>query len=168
MHDFTPVEPGIDQCGVSGPSGIACGLPAAHGRHPVKAVAQPDETSRRRIALNSTLRVEANFHALVMDQDSPKARVFFAVACGGPAGATDDELYDNTDLHGLGPNTIRPRRIDLETEQLVTKALDDQGRIVKRPTKSGGWAAVWVLTDAAKHLLLTKSAVPNRKRVNAA
>jgi hypothetical protein len=156
MHEFQPVEPGIDQCGAVGASGIECGMPAANGRHVQKAAEQPDGASRRVYApVNAALDAEGAFHALLMDEDSPKCRVFCAIACAGARGITDNEMYELPELSTLSQSTIRPRRVDLETDGLVTKALDSQNRIVKRETRSGGWATVWVLTDKARQLLLS-------------
>lgn len=149
MHDFDPVEAGVDQCST-------CGLAAANRRHTTATpVEQPDFSSRRRtlIAHNDAARTEAAFRAIYDDDMSPMARVFGVIALAGRAGMTDDELYVSPDLDGLGQNTIRPRRIDLETDGLVRKATDGANCLVKRRTANGGHAQVWVLTDKARQLL---------------
>ena len=53
------------------------------------------------------------------------------------AGATDEELMDGT---GIAPNTLRPRRRELQ----VMGRVRDSG--TKRPTKSGRKAVVWIAT----------------------
>lgn len=53
------------------------------------------------------------------------------------AGATDEELMDGT---GIAPNTLRPRRRELQ----VMGRVKDSG--TKRPTKSGRKAVVWIAT----------------------
>lgn len=53
------------------------------------------------------------------------------------AGATDEELMDGT---GIAPNTLRPRRRELQ----IMGRVKDSG--VTRPTKSGRKAVVWVAT----------------------
>lgn len=50
--------------------------------------------------------------------------------------STDEELCDAL---GLGGNTVRPRRRDLETDGIVI----DSGK--RRPTRSGRLAVVWQL-----------------------
>jgi hypothetical protein len=53
------------------------------------------------------------------------------------AGATDEELMDGT---GIAPNTLRPRRRELQ----IMGRVKDSG--ATRPTKSGRKAVVWVAT----------------------
>lgn len=149
MHDFEPVEPGVDQCD-------RCGLPNGHRNHTATTtVESPDFSTRRRTVLahNEAAAVEAAFRALCDDDTTPKALVFGVIALAGRAGATDDELYASPELAGLGQNTIRPRRIDLENEGLVEKAKDGANVLVKRATRTGGVAQVWVLTDKARQLM---------------
>lgn len=55
----------------------------------------------------------------------------------GPEGATDEE---GDRVLGLGPNTYRPRRVELVAKGWVA----DSGR--KRPTATGRLATVWVAT----------------------
>lgn len=155
MHQFQPVEPGVDQCTAAHPeSGMECGRPSTHPTHVQVARAPEDETSRRRRAINTANKVDAAFAALVKDETSPMTRVFCAVATSGAAGRTDNELYVHPDLAGMPQSTIRPRRIDLETAGLVTRATDSVNDHVRRPTGTGGTAQVWVLTDVARRLLL--------------
>ncbi len=52
------------------------------------------------------------------------------------AGATDEELMDGT---GIAPNTLRPRRRELQ----IMGSVKDSG--ATRPTKSGRKAVVWVV-----------------------
>lgn len=155
MHDFRPIEPGVNQCAAVNPANqIECGLPAAHGTH-VQVTKTPETTvTRRHRAIDSINRTETAFHAIVKDESSPMARVFAAIAMAGARGATDNELYDHPDLAGMPQSTIRPRRVDLETAGLIVRATDAVNDHVKRPTASGGHAQVWVLGTMARRLLL--------------
>lgn len=65
--------------------------------------------------------------------------VSLALMQRGDDGATDEELEEMT---GLGPNSVRPRRIDLVRLHRAT----DSGR--KRKTKRGWPATVWQWTGA--------------------
>ncbi len=65
--------------------------------------------------------------------------VYSFVASRGRVGATDEELQSALPI---GPNTARPRRVELVAEGRVV----DSGRT--RETKSGRKATVWV---AAQH-----------------
>ena len=56
--------------------------------------------------------------------------------CQAQAGATDEELMDGT---GIAPNTLRPRRRELQ----IMGRVKDSG--ATRPTKSGRKAVVWVV-----------------------
>lgn len=154
MHDFIPVEPGINQCAAVSPtSGIECGLPQGHGSHVQITKAPETEVTRRHRAIDDLNRTEAAFRSIELDDTTPMARVFCAIACSGPRGTTDNELYANPDLAGMPQSTIRPRRIDLETAGLVVRATDATNDNVKRPTESGGFAQVWVLSTMARRLL---------------
>jgi len=53
------------------------------------------------------------------------------------AGATDEELMDGT---GIAPNTLRPRRRELQ----IMGRVKNSG--ATRPTKSGRKAVVWIAT----------------------
>ncbi len=67
-----------------------------------------------------------------------REQVYRAIA-GAPMGLTDEEIVMVT---GLGPNTARPRRVELATA----------GRIVPagtRRTRSGRSAQVWAVAKAA-------------------
>lgn len=64
-----------------------------------------------------------------------KSRVLSALRAAGSRGLTDDEIAEKT---GLGPNTARPRRVELVTAGLVS----DSGRT--RTAAGGGAATVWV------------------------
>ena len=155
MHTFQPVEPGVNQCAAVGPSGIECGLPSGHGTHVQATKPAPvDDTTRRHRAIDSLNRTEAAFHAIVTNEDSPMARVFFAI-CGADqrGGITDNELYVHPDLEGMPQSTIRPRRVDLETAGLIVRATDATNDNVKRRTSSGGFAQVWVVGSMARRLL---------------
>lgn len=156
MHQFTPVEPGVDQCAAPHPyTGIECGRPAANGTHiAVTVPTATDEATRRLRAVDSLNRVEAAFHAIAKDDTTPMARVFCAIAAAGPRGITDNELYVHPDLAGMPQSTIRPRRVDLETAGLIVRATDATNDNVKRPTESGGYAQVWVIGSLARRLLL--------------
>lgn len=67
-------------------------------------------------------------------------RVWLALELAGQNGLTDEEIGERT---GLGGNTVRPRRGELERTGLVV----DSGRT--RPTKSGRRATVWVTRENA-------------------
>ena len=58
-----------------------------------------------------------------------------------PRGATDEELIEGT---RLPPNTLRPRRREL---QLMGRVIDSG---IKRSTKSGRKAVVWLIADTQK------------------
>lgn len=64
--------------------------------------------------------------------------VLEAIAWAGEEGCTDDELYA---ILGVGPNTVRPRRVEL----LDAGWIEDARR--RRKTSTGADAIVWVLTE---------------------
>jgi hypothetical protein len=64
--------------------------------------------------------------------------VLEAIAGAGEHGRTDEELYG---LIGAGPNTVRPRRVELVDGRWI----EDSGK--RRPTCTGADAIVWVLTE---------------------
>lgn len=70
-----------------------------------------------------------------------RRRVLTAIVARGEQGATDEELQDAL---GLNPSTERPRRVELVEGGWI----EDSER--RRPTRSGRYAVVWVLTSAGQ------------------
>lgn len=69
---------------------------------------------------------------------SKRQQVLAYIARCGPTGATDEEIQEGL---GFGPNSARPRRIELcnANPPLVVNSGDT------RPTKGGNAATVWTL-----------------------
>lgn len=98
-------------------------------RQPERIKFQRGSTTSRRAALDNWPR-----------RGSQRDRVLKALI---RRPSTDDEL---TQLTGLLPNSVRPRRIELVEGGFVTELLDDEGQPVKRETRTGSKAQVWTAT----------------------
>lgn len=149
MHDFEAIEPGVPQC-------AHCGLPPTNGRHPQDTTAPPARVEPIKALPADDQRAIAAFREM-WGGNTPKAQVFCELAVCQDGGATDDELYAKPHLSHLGPNTIRPRRLDLANDGLIQRVKDEQGRVVTRQTANGGQGAVWVLTPLALRLLAAEA-----------
>jgi hypothetical protein len=75
-------------------------------------------------------------------KDTQRALVKFTIRAGGPAGHTDDEVQSITGLDG---NSERPRRWELWKRDEIMILRDATGKAVRRPTRFGRSAVVWVL-----------------------
>jgi hypothetical protein len=64
-------------------------------------------------------------------------------ACG-PRGSTDDE---GSEALGLVHNSVAPRRTELEKAGLVVKLFDAKGQRVRRQTRQGSAAGVYVAIE---------------------
>lgn len=73
-------------------------------------------------------------------QGTARRKVLDFIAESG--GATDEEIQDALRMSG---NTERPRRVELTDYRDLPKLIKDSG--MKRRTRSGEWAVVWVLKD---------------------
>jgi hypothetical protein len=87
---------------------------------------EPDNSAKSRVRAEGVGRHMGPLHSRVL-----------AYLSSAQAGATDEELMDGT---GIAPNTLRPRRLELQAMGRV----EDSG--MKRPIKSGRKAVVWVAT----------------------
>lgn len=74
--------------------------------------------------------------AIVSDRNALRKQVYDFIKSKGLNGATDEEIQDGL---GMNPSTQRPRRVELWNKGSVLLAAD-----MKRPTKSGRLAQVWV------------------------
>lgn len=72
---------------------------------------------------------------------SLREQYFSAVQAAGAAGLTDDEAQIALNMNG---STQRPRRQELQIAGRIKVALNHCGGAVKRPTRSGRQAVVWV------------------------
>ena len=70
-----------------------------------------------------------------------QAQVAQFIASQGRSGATDEEIIAAT---GMNPSTVRPRRGELAKMGRISVATDERGAPVRRPTRSGRLANVWV------------------------
>lgn len=77
-------------------------------------------------------------------QEGDHARLLENFRNAQPLGCTDEEGADQLQMN---PSTYRPRRIELADTGLITQLRDDKGEIVKRATKSGRAAVVWILNS---------------------
>lgn len=68
-----------------------------------------------------------------------RAKILAALKKCGPM--TDEELQTYCDMN---PNAERPRRVSLVSDGLVMAGT------IRRPTRSGGTAYVWALTEAGR------------------
>lgn len=74
------------------------------------------------------------------DASKMRQKVLDTIASRGAWGATDEEIQL---LTGMNPSTVRPRRGELVKKGKVWKALDHEGKPMRRPTRSGSSAQVW-------------------------
>jgi hypothetical protein len=75
------------------------------------------------------------------DRARQREQVYRTIQAAGPAGCTDDEVEARLGLQG---HSVCPRRIELWRARLVTEQLTDDGRPVRRRTRSGRSAVVWI------------------------
>jgi Fic family protein len=74
---------------------------------------------------------------------SQKAWALKAIVTAKRKGLTVDELAE---IWGVGLNAISGRFSELHKEGLIERLEDSQGGRVRRDTRSGGKAAVWIST----------------------
>lgn len=70
-----------------------------------------------------------------------QAEVAEFIARCGRQGATDEEIASGLKMN---PSTVRPRRGELAAKKRIAVLVDAGGAPVKRPTRSGRPALVWV------------------------
>jgi hypothetical protein len=86
--------------------------------------------------------------AVVNDEttrDTQRAAVAAMIRASGRHGHTDDELQVILDLDG---SSERPRRWELWKRDHIRILRDAEGKTVRRLTRSGRWAVVWVSVEA--------------------
>jgi hypothetical protein len=80
------------------------------------------------------------------DKDRLRAVVFAYIHQRREVGATDDET---SQALGLVHNSVAPRRTELEDAGLVVKLFSDDGQRVRRKTRAGCNAGVYVAAEFA-------------------
>ena len=81
-----------------------------------------------------------------VDTERMREMVLAHIRSCGRHGATDDE---GSEALGLVHNSVAPRRTELEKAGLVVKLLDDDGQRVRRQTRQGSSAGVYVAVEFA-------------------
>lgn len=142
-HLFTPDGPGSTCC-------AHCMMGERHRFH--TPVTTREAVTPARVTGRLDREVDAAFHEL-WGTEGPRARVLYQLVIANRAGATDDELTICPELANLSENTIRPRRTELAASGLVVKATTDRGLLVKRKTRTGSDAQVWVISEACRRLI---------------
>jgi len=71
-----------------------------------------------------------------------RGKVYRVILSRGSRGATDQEIQE---ILGMDGNTQRPRRVELEAANLIRRKRDEKGKLIKRRTKGGGTAQVWII-----------------------
>jgi hypothetical protein len=80
------------------------------------------------------------------DKERMRARVLAYFRGRGERGATDDEISKDFEVPH---NSVAPRRTRLEDEGLIVKLLDSDGQRVRRKTRQGCYAGVYVAAEFA-------------------
>lgn len=80
------------------------------------------------------------------DKARCKAIVLAQIRRCGAHGSTADEA---TDALGLGSNSVAPRFVDLENDGLIVKLYDGEGNRIRRDTRNGCRACVYVAIEFA-------------------
>ena len=80
------------------------------------------------------------------DKDQLRERVHTYFRERREVGCIDDEIAEEL---GLGHNSVAPRRNELEDAGLVTKLFDSNGQRVRRKTRQGCSAGVYVAVEFA-------------------
>jgi len=147
-HLFTPDSPGSTGC-------ATCMMGERHRFH--TPVTTREQVTPARVNARLDREVDAAFHEL-WGTNGPRARVLYQLVIANRAGATDDELTTNPELADLSENTIRPRRTELADAGLVVRLTRDDGALVKRTTRTGSKAQVWVISEACRRLIAADNA----------
>jgi hypothetical protein len=79
------------------------------------------------------------------DRAIQRERVYQAIAAAGSDGRTDDEVQLQLGLHG---HSECPRRIELWKADRITERRAADGRTVRRRTRTGRSAVVWIARSA--------------------
>ena len=80
------------------------------------------------------------------DKDHLRAVVHAYIRKSRYEGTTDDAM---SEALGLPHHSVAPRRTGLEDDGLVSKLFDSDGQRVRRKTRSGCWAGVYVALEFA-------------------
>jgi hypothetical protein len=87
--------------------------------------------------------------SVITSKDTQRQAVYDTIVAATPApGATDDEVQLALNIDG---NSERPRRRELEMRALIAMRRDEEGKVVRRLTRTGRWAVVWVAAKEADH-----------------
>jgi DNA-binding transcriptional ArsR family regulator len=82
------------------------------------------------------------------DRDQLRERVHTYFRQRREVGCIDDEISQEL---GLGHNSVAPRRNELEDAGLVTKLFDSNGQRVRRKTRQGCFAGVYIAVEFAPY-----------------
>jgi hypothetical protein len=104
-----------------------------------------DETSMH-LKNQRTLSPESLEALASVDTERMRKMVLTHIRSCGRRGATDDEV---SEALGLVHNSVAPRRTELEKAGLVVKLFDEKGQRVRRETRQGSTAGVYVAIEFA-------------------
>lgn len=99
-----------------------------------------DETPRRPVSGRHVETHDTSAEAAERATDTQRQAVL-EVIVATETGMTDDDVQQVLAIDG---NSERPRRRELETRGLIQLRRDERGEVVRRLTRTGRWAVVWV------------------------